>query len=210
MTNEQIAKLRELYADAPDATIFWHENLLSSRQSAARHDLLFAAYVALPALLQMAGENERLEREGDKLFKEIEDHAFVMAHVAKVVQHVADGRGIHAGSQFDALMDDVRGLATVTITPSKAIARRDAEIATLKARAEAAERAVANLRDDIQIVKESREHEATLAQRAIAERDALQAGVDAVLKMDSEVLYVRVIQQMMQAAIQAKEKQGCS
>jgi hypothetical protein len=86
-----------------------------------------------------------------------------------------------------------------------------------EARAEAAERTVANMRDDIQIVKESREHEATLAQRAIAERDALQAGVDAVMALkvsgDSVDSYrngiayaYRRVKEIMAAAIQASKE----
>lgn len=61
---------------------------------------------------------EGLQRLTDEQSSEIEDHAFLVAHVKRVTAHVAGDIGIHSERQFDALMDDVRALAKVSIDDS--------------------------------------------------------------------------------------------
>ena len=79
---------------------------------------------------RQAAEIAAAERHSDELFKEIEDHAFLVAFVRKVTRHVM-------GSVLDpdALLADVRALATVTIADSPALDKlrvKSAEIEELR------------------------------------------------------------------------------
>lgn len=71
--------------------------------------------------VQLRTETEKLENENAEDFSEILDHSFLVAKVRNVTRHVLDGKKIRLECEFDALIDDVRSLATLTVEDSPAL-----------------------------------------------------------------------------------------
>lgn len=136
-------------------------------------------------------ENAALQKDADEYFTEIMDHSFIMAYVKSVTRHVAGGKGIAMEGEFDALMTDVRRLATVDIADSKKLGSLRARIAELEKELDAAryllELALKN-GDDFLSERDDANKE---VDAAIAERDAARHLLDSVMYNGAQVMAER-------------------
>lgn len=75
----------------------------------------------LAEIRRLQAEVKTAQDDLEGYFREIEDHAFIMARVKNVTRYVEEGKKIRSREEFDSLMDDVRALATVKIDDSAAL-----------------------------------------------------------------------------------------